>query len=166
MRNDQVREIGELRANAEEGELFALPRARLIGRAHRAPMAAGAPNPIPAYWDAFLSEGRKEPLYALPRLAPALLGLMDHFDPARGTFRYWIGVLCPEGTPAPDGFDSRAIAPCTAYKGRYGEWTGLVIPVCEGWEAAPDWLSELYVDGEPTEGFRPFLPVRRKREQA
>ena len=151
-----VRPIGKLRANVDALEYFSLPAARVIGKSIRSPMGASAPNPIPSFWDEFLADGCKKAVYALPRLAPGLLGFMDDFDAAGGTFRYTIGVLCPAGTPVPESYVCRELSAATVSKGKYGEWMDECRPAWtrDGYRPASDWCAELYLDGEPTAGFR------------
>ena len=158
--------IADIRPNVAELEYFTIPDARVIGKGMRCSCDPGAPNLIPAFWDKCLGEGIKDVTDALPRLIPAMLGFTDDYDAKTNTFLYIISVLCPAGTPVPEGFVSRDIPACVVSKGRYGEWLDACKPVWarDGWQwndgAGQCWNAELYLDGESTDGFRLLCAVK------
>jgi hypothetical protein len=82
-----------------------LPALRLLGRRY----SDADRNRAGGYghlWGEWMGTGRFAPLDALPHVAvegDAYVGAMRRVD---GVFEYWIGMLCAEGTPSPDGYDS------------------------------------------------------------
>ncbi len=86
----------------------AFPAMRLIGRCYGEADRVG--GGFGAKWGECFATGHFAPLEALPKLAvegDAYVGAMRDNN---GAFEYWIGVLAPQGTPVPDGYDSAELA--------------------------------------------------------
>ncbi len=145
-----------------EPKIVTLPATLLAGYTIRSTNTEGNNNKeIPAFWQAYLSDGRMEALHDQPFVkSHAEYGACFPCDAASGTFEYMIGVEAKEGAAIPEGFCARTMPAATyavfttpptvrtqfttAIQGTwrfiYSEWFGL-----SGYEFAPGCCDfELY----------------------
>lgn len=88
---------------------FRLPRMRLIGKAMRHTNETDI-APIPRFWTEYYAK-RHSTAQGLPQIVNTTLAWIAEYDPVTKQYTYMICVMCPEGTPVPEGFDHRDIGP-------------------------------------------------------
>jgi len=95
-----------------------MPAMRVVGKGMR-PLfkdVQGPDNPLPKLWEQCFSDGTMAALDQLQDVSidDAYVGWMAEWDESTQQFLYIVGKLVEPGTPVPDGFEHRDVAPCTA----------------------------------------------------
>lgn len=88
---------------------FRLPQVRLIGKSMRHINETDI-APIPLFWRDY--HARYDAVTkALPQIVRTTLAWIAEYDPASKAYTYMICVMCPAGTPVPEGLDHRDVGP-------------------------------------------------------
>jgi len=96
-------------------EVRRFPATRVIGKQVAHSARPGAPNPLPALWEAMERDGTLSFLRGLPECStpePDAVGWMGEYDPETMGFTYLAGILTRPGTPVPEGYAHRDIPEC------------------------------------------------------
>ena len=124
----KVKDISELTENVKEQEIFFMPDVRIIGRAYICTFAAdnAGESLHDDYWNEFFT--LKSKMDRLPRIIKNSMVCWTGDSP-KGSDRYTYmpGIICPAGTPVPDGLDFRDLPASFVAKGVYGDEVNDVI---------------------------------------
>ena len=169
---------------SEQFGVFQLPASRVIGMERRFKLGGSEELLARPLWDeAFASELWKT-VQALPQLIPnSNCGWTCDSDAETDTFSYLSAVLCPAGTPVPEGCQFRDIPPTKVAAGLWGDDMQKVIKRMKklgfvtNYEAEDcGWNAELYFLEEHDsskrrgkgniQGCRWLVPCRPKKEGA
>gem|GEM_PF-695107 len=122
-----VKNINEIKPFVEEQEIFLMPEVRIIGIEGRCKLHTGSNSDVMEVWQRF-DETVTAKLDNLPRAMPnALLGWTGDCPEGSDTYSYVISVICPAGTPVPEGLVYRDLPASYVAKGRYGDGLNDVI---------------------------------------
>ena len=147
-----MKSVNEIKAFVEEQEIFIMPEVRIIGIKGCCKLHIGN-NDVMETWQRF-DDSVTAKLENLPRAMPkALLGWTGDCPEGSDTYSYIISVMCPAGTPVPEGLDYRDLPSSYVAKGEYGDDTGGVISkfTTKGFVTCYTdlgWNAELYLDEE------------------
>ena len=163
--------------------IFLLPTSRAIGMEERHKLHGGPELVAAPQWvSAFGSELWKT-VQALPQLIPgSAFGWTCDYDAESDTFSYLVSVLCPAGTPVPEGCQFRDVPPTHAAVGLWGDDLHKVIKrvkrrgyVTHYKDEGCEWNAELYFGEEKANpprrpkaneaGCRWMVPCKPKREK-
>ena len=122
-----VKNISEIKPFVEEQEIFIMPEVRIIGKAYRCNFQ-WEEGEVGAIWDSFGEA--EESLNALPRVVSnaylAWTGESPGMDDNKD-YTYMPAIICPAGTPVPEGLDYRDLPASYVAKGEYGNSMNAVI---------------------------------------
>ena len=120
-RDATVKDIYELAADMNEQELFMMPDVRIIGKAYRCTFEAdmAGQSPHQKYWGEFLAF--RSVIDTLPCIIKGSMVCWTGDCPKGSNYyTYMPGVICPAGTPVPEGLDYRDLPASVVAKGAYG----------------------------------------------
>ncbi|MHB0859086.1 MAG: GyrI-like domain-containing protein [Anaerolineae bacterium] len=117
-----MKDIGELTGAPREQEILSMPDVRVIGKAYTCTFASdqAGTSPHDDYWNAFFALA---PLTdRLPRIVLNAIVCWTGDSPMGSDhYTYMPGILCPAGTPVPDGLDHRDLPASLVAVGVYGD---------------------------------------------
>ena len=159
--------LDELHLAHRAYEMFLMPDVRIIGKAYRCTFDPDA-TPWLKFWDEY--NAIKPTISALPKLFEGGM-ICWTGDSCAGSdhYTYMPSVVCPAGTPVPEGLDYRDLPASYVAKGEYGDDIDAVVGkfMLNGFVTCYTdlgWNAELYTDAEqmnPTaldEGLRWLVP--------
>ena len=160
-----VKNINEIKPFVEEQEVFVMPEVRIIGITGRCKLHTGSNDDVMEVWQR-LDDAVWAKMENLPRVMPnTVLGWTGDCPEGSDTYSYIISVVCPAGTPVPEGLDYRDLPASYVAKGEYGDDIGGVVNkfTPKGFVTCYTdlgWNAELYLDEEeknpPKENCSPF----------
>lgn len=111
----KVLPISEIFPYENRLRFFQLPETRLIGKSIRHTDETDV-SPIPSFWTEYY-EKYYTVVSALPQIIKTNIAWFGDYEPATKQFTYMICVICPAGTPVPDGFEYRDMPAMTVAHG-------------------------------------------------
>ncbi|MDR2716496.1 MAG: GyrI-like domain-containing protein [Treponema sp.] len=165
-----MKTIEQIVPHMEKVEVFEMPSVIVIGRAKRNNEIKNSQISMGELWKECDSKDIFSKLSDLPRIIPnhclGWTGDCPESDNPEHNFTYMIGVFVPMNTPIPDGFDYRVLHKNLVGKGLFGKDMPETIDELKSlgyepnWDDNNGWNSELYLDGEPDNGFSWLIPVK------
>ena len=161
-----MKNLSEIKPFVDEQEIFAVPDVRIIGVAERCELHTGNNDDVMKAWQRFCEDDVQAKLESLPRfMANGFIAWTGDCPEGSKHYTYMPSVICPAGTPVPEGLDYRDLPASYTAKGEYGDDIGGVISKFEPLGFATcyndfGWNAELYLDEEednpPRENCSPF----------
>lgn len=109
----------QLDVHEDAFEILAMPDVRVIGTAHRCTF-----NPDETPWQAIWAAygAARDAIDALPRVFEnGMICWLGDAPIGGGHYTYMPAVICPAGTPVPEGLDFRDLPATLVAKGMYGD---------------------------------------------
>jgi len=146
-----MKALREIKPFVAEQEIFTMPNVRIIGKAYRCTFS-WQETPWQKIWDEFGAVG--ETLKQLPKiLENGFISWTGDSPEGSAHYTYMPAVICPEGTPVPEGLDFRDLPASYVAKGEYGDAVGGVVAkfLPQGFATCYTdlgWNAELYLHDE------------------
>ena len=105
----QVLPISEIFPFENHLRIFQMPETRLIGKSIYHTDETDV-TPIPRFWTEYF-EKYHAITSTLPQIIKTNIAWFGDYEPSIKRFAYMICVICPAGTPVPDGFEARDMPP-------------------------------------------------------
>ena len=139
---------------SEEFRIFHLPASRAIGIEESIKLHGAGRLPAQPLWVGLTDSEIWQTLRSLPQLIPGTsLGWTCDYVAETDSFSYIACVLCPVGTPVPEGCQFRDIPPTEVAAGLWGDTMSKVVKRMKkqgyvtNWDAEGcGWNTELYFD--------------------
>ena len=171
-----MKSINEIKPFVDEQEIFCMPEVRIIGKAYRCKFT-WEDGECGAIWDSFCAAADK--LDALPRVVSGVYIAWTGEDTETDgkDYTYMPAIICPAGTPVPEGLDYRDLPASFVAKGVYGENINQVVEKLnlQGYKTCYTklrWNAEFYFEAEdenpPKENCSPFrwlVPCVKNRQE-
>ncbi|MDR1464576.1 MAG: GyrI-like domain-containing protein [Oscillospiraceae bacterium] len=174
-----LRPLRALRSFQEAFEIFRLPACRAIGVEQIYKMGEGGEHAAAPQRDRVPRSEVWPILWALPKVIPEdnCIGWTCGWATEPNAFCYLVAVLCPAGTPVPEGCQYRDVPATEVAVGLWGEDMGKVIKRAkkQGYDTHYNdggccWNFELYLDAETkalphgNQEWRWAVPVREAKK--